>query len=139
MITKIQHQTASLAICNFIIPAKDYKTKSTPTTRRATDQKSHDEWRVCVCLHGTGLCVSSQLSSPPQLGLCVFSFPPGRLKAAAPMFQHNGGAVAHVKDGKYASLEKNVNSKRQGWNVFVDGRPGDRCFQLFHKRKSDIS
>jgi len=54
------------------------------------------------------------------------------------MFQHDRGAAVHVKGGKYASPEKYVNSKDGGWNVIVDGSPGDRCFQLFDKRKSAI-
>lgn len=109
MITKIQHQTAPWQSVVLLLQPKIIK----PTDRRWKYQlcmNTESYWSKVsqriedyMCLHGTGLCVSSQLSSCPQLGrgVCCFVFfllLSGRMKASP--FQHNGGVVVHVKDGK---------------------------------------
>lgn len=83
-------------------------------------------WHQALCQQPTIILTSA--------GLCVFF--PWCKKAS--MFQHKGGVVVHVKNGKYVSPKKNVNFKRQGWSFIVDSSLEDRCFQLVSKKKKSI-
>jgi len=49
----------------------------------------------------------------------------------ASMFQHNGGLVVHIKDGKYVSPKKNVNFKKIS---LLTASAEDRCFQRLAKK-----
>lgn len=112
MITKIQHQTAPwqsvvLLLQPKIIKPTDRRWKSINSvwTRKAIDQKSHSGLKI-ICVYMAPGCASAANCHPvlSWVAVCVFFcfffflLLSGRMKASP--FQHNGGVVVHVKDGK---------------------------------------
>lgn len=95
-----------------------------------------------MCLHGTGLCVSSQLSSFPDLGGVFYYFfwlffPPGDALKSVNVSAQRRGKWCMSRMEKYVSPKKNVNFLKKtmkGMSLLTVAQKTD-VSSCFSKRK----
>lgn len=146
MITKNTASNSSLAICSSIISAKDHKTNWQTMKKYELRKNAESHWSKVwrwsedyVFKKPPGRASAANCHPFLSWVVGVFFSSPGRMKASK--FQHNGGVVVHVKDGKICLTKEvcKLTRDKDGMSLLTVAEKTDVSSCLAkHTQKNDI-